>query len=66
MIFEIVIAGLILMAIWWLFKTGLIWPLIIVLVAGLVWFYANVTHIFLAKASECGSVMQNFFVLEIV
>ena len=27
MIFEIVIAGLILMAIWWLFKTGLIWPL---------------------------------------
>ena len=28
MIIEIVIAGLILMLVWWLFKSGLIWPML--------------------------------------
>ena len=28
MIIEIVLAGLILMLIWWLFKSGVIWPLL--------------------------------------
>tara|TARA_B100001939_G_C16637422_1_gene486092 strand:- start:379 stop:516 length:138 start_codon:yes stop_codon:yes gene_type:complete len=43
MIFEIVIAGLILMAIYWLFKTGLIWPLVIAVVACLWYFFAAST-----------------------
>jgi len=40
MIIEIIIAGLILMAIWWLFKTGLIWPLVIA-VAFCIWYFAS-------------------------
>ena len=31
MIFEIVIAGITLMLIWWLFKTGLVWVILLLL-----------------------------------
>ena len=35
MIIEIVSAGLILMLVWWLFKSGLAWSILVVLILGI-------------------------------
>jgi hypothetical protein len=51
MIIEIVVAGLILMLTWWLFKSGLIWLLLCILVLGVMFL------LFLFNASADGVLL---------